>query len=129
MTRVISLLLGLLTYTTPASAITPPNNQPLCNIGGKILALTSEEIQGSTVPMIIVEIDSITANDKNNTHFCIMPMPVEDRKFSGKRNAGYYRLCQEKLPPLNIGQEIKAVVGRSLGAGRYCIENIELPDE
>jgi len=130
MAILLSVFCMVLMFAIPTHALTPPNNETLCNISGKILAITHEKIQNSTPTILIVEIEQIAASDHNvGSTPCKIPALVEDSHFSGIKHAGYYRLCQEDLSPLRIHQNIGAVVGRNIGGGRYCIENIKLLDE
>ena len=119
--------------STPTYALTPPRGGEMsCLIQGKVLAQITEEasdaqMQRFPVPVMIVDVYKTTPQNQNTPKTsCSLPIRITNKQhFIGTKRAGYYRLCEKEIAAPAVGQRIEAIVGRSLGGGRVCIENIK----
>ena len=125
-----SLYLFLLIFFCPQGvlALTPPTkDHTLCYVEGKVLSHQKEE--ASDMLMNILEVDTITlmihvvspVDENYKGAFCKQMAGAEQQT---EKKINTFRLCDET--DAREGETIKGIVGKSLGGGRYCIEQIQV---
>ncbi len=120
---ILRILLLLTFYSHTAIALTPPNGRDICQIEGKVIALSPGE--GTDESMHKVAITEVT-------------IAITKRTLAIKNTNGDVSRCNKKLladesdvfqlcdhTELKTGDIISAKEGTSLGGGRYCIYDIK----
>ncbi|MCB2081905.1 MAG: hypothetical protein KDD76_04655 [Rickettsiales bacterium] len=109
----------------------PWSEEVLCDISATITGTGYEEItdpsfsQPEIEPVIYVRIESISNHDQNSSISINACHAYYGR--IGQQNG--FRLCGNPTPKLETfiaGTTIQGIVGKSIGLGRYCIEQIEV---
>ncbi len=117
-------------------ALTPPTHQViLCSIEGVVLRIEQAEASDALmnrimVPTALMEISDIQPIEEGTTAEmgCNMPSEISmPDVFEGSKHINHYRICDEDTV-LKIGDKLRAIVGRSLGGGPYCMEEVTIQE-